>query len=148
MKVDDDVKKGLEGSPVQNPCDLDLLLFFARHPRTLMASEHLARLLGYQLREIAQSLEVLLAARFLTRTQHSTRSARLYVFAPGGMNGGWLPTLVERGSTREGRLELRRALTGAATRAAVGSRTSDGDDAMTHERAGPQSSEAHRRRER
>ena len=51
---------------LQRPCDLDLLVFFAKHPRTLIASEHLARLLGYKLNEIAQSLEGLLAAGLLT----------------------------------------------------------------------------------
>jgi hypothetical protein len=30
------------------PCDLDLLIFFARHPRILLASEQLAVLLGYE----------------------------------------------------------------------------------------------------
>ena len=96
---------------LQRPCDLDLLVFFARHPRTLLTSERLARLLGYQLKEIAQSLEVLLGAGFLTRTQDPARPARMYVFAPGVSNGESLPTIVEFASTRQGRLALRRAVT-------------------------------------
>jgi len=92
-------------------CDLDLVVFFARHSRTLMASEQLARLLGYQLKEIAQSLDGLIAAGFLTRTQNPTHPARMYVFAITGTTGGSLPAVVELASTREGRLALRRVLT-------------------------------------
>ena len=96
---------------LQRPCDLDLLVFFAKHPRTLLTSERLARLLGYQLKEIAQSLDVLLGAGFLTRTQDLARPARMYVFAPGVANDESLPAIVEFASTREGRLALRRAVT-------------------------------------
>lgn len=96
---------------LQRPCDLDLLVFFAKHPRTLMASEQLARLLGYQLNEIARSLDVLIEAGLLTRTQNPIRPARMYVFATDGRNAGWLSAFVELASTREGRLALRLALT-------------------------------------
>jgi hypothetical protein len=34
----------------------------------------------------------------------------MYVFAVGGPHGGWLPSLVELASTREGRLAMRAAL--------------------------------------
>jgi hypothetical protein len=116
---------------LQRPCDLDLLVFFARHPRTLMASEQLARLLGYQLREIAQSLDVLLAAGFLTPTQNRTHSARMYVFATDGTSGGSLPALVELASTREGRLALRWALTQSPAGRTAGLTTRAGDDPAT-----------------
>jgi hypothetical protein len=96
---------------LQRPCDLDLLVFSAKHPRTLMSNEQLAQLLGYQLNEIARSLDALLAADFLRRTQNPARLARMYVFAAGGTNGGSLQAVVEFASTREGRLALRRALT-------------------------------------
>ena len=96
-------------------CDLDLLIFFARHPRSLLASESLAGFLGYDLKEVAESLEVLLSAGLLTRTQTPAHAARLYVLAVEGTNGGstaeWLPSLVALASTREGRLALREALT-------------------------------------
>jgi hypothetical protein len=95
---------------LQRPCDLDLLVFFAKHPRTLMTSEQLARLLGYQLNEMARSLDVLLEAGLLTRTQKPPRAARMYVFAINGANEGWPPELVQLASTREGRLALRRVL--------------------------------------
>ena len=95
---------------LNNACDLDLLVFFARHPRSLLASESLASFLGYDLKQIADSLETLLAAGLLTRTQTTAHAARLYVFALEATNGDWLPPLVERASTREGRLALRQAL--------------------------------------
>ena len=96
---------------IQGPCDLDLLVFFAKHQRTLLTSEHLARLLGYPLKEIAQSLDVLLGAGFLTRTQSPTRPSRMYLFTTDSTNGGALSAVVALASTREGRLALRRAVT-------------------------------------
>jgi len=108
----DDTRTLLTRTPaIQSPCDLDLLVFFAKHQRTLLTSEHLARLLGYPLKEIAQSLDVLLGAGFLTRTQNPTHSSRMYVFTPDNPNGGALSALVALASTREGRLALRRAVT-------------------------------------
>jgi hypothetical protein len=91
-------------------CDLDLLIFFARHPRVLLTSESLASFLGYDLKDIADSLEVLMATGFLTRAQTIAHAARLYVFAPDDTSGDWLPSLVALVSTREGRLALRRTL--------------------------------------
>ena len=116
---------------LQRPCDLDLLVFFAKHQRTLMSSEQLARLLGYQLKEIARSLDVLLAADFLTRTENPARLARMYVFATGGTNDGSLPTVVELASTREGRLALRRALTHSPAGCTDGLAAQAGDDPGT-----------------
>ena len=99
---------------LRHACDLDLLLFFARHPRSLLASESLAAFLGYDLKEIAESLEVLMTAGLLTREQTPAHAARLYVFAigdaDGGSGNGWLPSLIAMASTREGRLALRHAL--------------------------------------
>ena len=114
MKANDDdpARTLLERLPaLQRPCDLDLLVFFAQHMRTLMSSEQLARLLGYPITEIARSLDALIAAGLLTRTQSPIRLARMYVFTTGGANGGSLSAVVACASTREGRLALRRALT-------------------------------------
>ncbi len=86
--------------------DLDLLIFFARHPRTLLTSEQLATFLGYELPQIAASLERLLQAGYLARSQHRAHAARLYVFSVGTGSGGWLPALLNIASTREGRLNL------------------------------------------
>ena len=99
---------------LKHACDLDLLVFFARHPRSLLASESLASFLGYDLKDIAASLDVLLGAGLLKRAQTPAHAARLYVFALDGAHvgpdGGWLPALLEMASTRQGRLALREAL--------------------------------------
>jgi hypothetical protein len=95
---------------LRNPCDLDLLLFFVRHPRSLLTSDQIAAYIGYDVNRIGDSLDRLLDAKLLTRSPNPTHAARLYVFSVGGPNGGWLPTLVELVSTREGRLAMREAL--------------------------------------
>src|SRR6185436_8815860 len=111
---------------LRHPCDLDLLVFFARHPRSLMASEHLAALLGYGLQQIAESLEVLLKADLVTRTQKASRPARMYVLAAGA-NGEWLPPLLDFAATRPGRLAMRRVLTRPPRRRAGDLTASDRD---------------------
>ena len=108
---------------LQCPCDLDLLVFFARHPRTLMSGEQLARLLGYQPKEVTRSLDVLLTASFLTRAQNQARPvrpARMYVLSIDAVTGGPLAAIVELASTCEGRLALRLALTPGQIRTGEG----------------------------
>jgi len=95
---------------LRNPCDFDLLIFFARHPRALLSSESLAAFLGYDLKAIADSLEVLLAGGLLHRKQTPAHAARLYVLASNGANHEWLSTLLEFASTRPGRLAVKQAL--------------------------------------
>jgi hypothetical protein len=95
---------------LRDSCDLDLLLFFVRHPRALLTSDQLAAYLGFDVKRIGESLEVLLEAKLLTRSPNPAHAARMYVFGVGGPNGGWLPALVEFMSTREGRLAMRRVL--------------------------------------
>ena len=95
---------------LRSACDLDLLLFFARHPRSLLTSEHIASFLGYDIKELATSLEVLTAAQVVTRIQNPTRVAQLFVFTPGGRDGGLLSSLLDLASTRDGRVDLLRAL--------------------------------------
>ena len=94
---------------LREAADFDLLVFFARHPRTLLASESLAALLGYELKDIARSLEALLECGLLTRTQTSAHAARLYVFA-ADPPPEWVPPLLKMAATRTGRLALRQLL--------------------------------------
>src|SRR5436190_16953593 len=47
---------------LRHPCDLDLLLFFSRHPRAFLLSERLAEYVGYDLTQVMQSLETLITA--------------------------------------------------------------------------------------
>ena len=91
---------------LRRPSDLDLLVFFARHPRTLLSSEQLAAFLGYGVKEMAASLELLLDAGFLTRTSHPRHVTRMHLLAGTPPGGGWLPAVKRLATTREGRLAL------------------------------------------
>src|SRR5436309_15970332 len=78
---------------VRHPCDLDLVLFFYRHPRALLTSERLAAYVGYDLNQVARSLDLLTAAGVLERSQNPTHAARLYVLKMP--QSGWLTSLLE-----------------------------------------------------
>ena len=95
---------------IKDPCDLDLLLFFYRHPRAVLSSERLALYVGYDLSQIAKSLETLIEGGLLTRMQRPTAGARMYVLAKDGPRGGGLDALLRLAATREGRLATRAAL--------------------------------------
>ncbi len=95
---------------LRHPCDLDLLLFFHRHPRAFLISERLAQYVGYELPQVAHSLETLITAGLLRRSPDSTHPARLYVLTPGSALGGWLSSLLRIAATREGRLAVIHAL--------------------------------------
>src|SRR5256886_11384612 len=53
---------------LRHPCDLDLLLFFSRHPRAYLITERLAEYVGYELPQVAQSLETVITAGLLRRS--------------------------------------------------------------------------------
>jgi len=97
---------------LRHPCDLDLLLFFHRHPRAILTSERLAAYVGYDLNQLGRSLDLLTDAGLLTRSQNPTHAARLYVLnAP---ETGWLAWVLEIASTREGRKKLLQTMREAA----------------------------------
>lgn len=107
MSIEQQARRLLERMGVlQHPSDLDLLIFFSRHPHSLLSSEHLSALLGYDINYVATALDRLVAADLVTRTQTSKHAARLFVLADGGPHRDWFPDLVRIGSTREGRLAL------------------------------------------
>ena len=110
MNPDQHAQELLDALAIRRLCDLNLLVFFARHPRTLLASEQLAGFIGFDLPQIAESLETLLRAGFLKRTAHSSYSARMYIFALDGPGAAPLTSLVQFVSTRDGRLATMRAL--------------------------------------
>ncbi len=95
---------------LKHPCDLDLLLFFSRHPRAFLISERLAEYVRYDLPQVERSLETLITARLLRRSPNSTHPAQLYVLTPGSTLGGWLSPLLRIAATREGRLAVLHAL--------------------------------------
>ena len=95
---------------LRRPGDLDLLLFFYRHPRSFLISERLAAYVGYDLAQVDQALEILITAGLLRRSPDSTDPARLYVLAQESRLGGWLSSLLQIAATREGRLAVIQAL--------------------------------------
>src|SRR5213596_3478623 len=62
---------------LKHPCDLDLLLFFDRHPRAFLIRERLAEYVGYDLTQVEHSLETLITAGLLRIA--ATREGRLTV---------------------------------------------------------------------
>lgn len=101
---------------VRGACDLDLLVFLHRHPRSLLASEQLAAFVGYDIKEIAKSLDAFIDAGLLERTQNPTHSARLYLLVLDGPEHGALGPLLKLASTREGRRNIVQALNRARSR--------------------------------
>lgn len=95
---------------VRHRCDLDLLLFFYRHPRALLTAEQLVVYLGQDLEQVAKSLESLIDAGLLTRSQNPSRAARLYVLEVEAIPGGLLSSFLKIAATREGRLQIMRLL--------------------------------------
>jgi hypothetical protein len=96
---------------LEHPGDLDLLLFFYRHPQAFLKSERLAEFVGYDLPQIERSLETLMTAGLLRQSPDSTRPARLYVLTRSSSPlGGWLSSLLRTAATRQGRLAVIHAL--------------------------------------
>jgi len=102
---------------IRHACDLDLLLFFNRHPRALLTGEQLVAWLGYEHERIANSIEGLIDAGLLTRSQNRSHAARLYVLELGAVPGGLLSSLAEMAATHEGRQSVIRRLRSAPDRA-------------------------------
>jgi hypothetical protein len=106
------IRQLVERSTVlHHPCDVDLLLFFYRHPRSLLTSDHLATLVGYGVSQIVKSLDAFIAAGIIERSQNPTHKARMYRLVHGTPDG-WLSAIVKVASTRHGRYDVMRALTG------------------------------------
>jgi hypothetical protein len=95
---------------IRRPCDLDLLVFFYRHPRALLTAEQLIGYLGRDREEVAKSLESLMEARLVTRSQNPSHTARLYVLELDALPGGLLTSFLEIAISRQGRHELMQLL--------------------------------------
>lgn len=101
---------------VQNACDLDLLVFLHRHPRTLLTSEQLAEFVGYHLKDTAKALDAFIEAGLLERTvQLSGHAARMFLLQLDGPQGGGVKALLELASTRQGRQGIMEALNGGGS---------------------------------
>ena len=96
---------------IRNACDLDLILFLHRHPRTLLTSEQLAGFVGYNLKDIAKALDSFIDVGLLERTtQQSLHAARMFTLLLDGPHGGGLRPLLDLAFTREGREAILEAL--------------------------------------
>ena len=106
------IKRLLFRAPViQSACDLDLMVFLHRHPRTLLTSEQVSALVGYNLRDIAKSIDAFIEVGLLERTaQGSMHAARMFVLLLDGPQGGGISALLELSSTRKGRQRILEAL--------------------------------------
>jgi hypothetical protein len=96
----------VEAAGLRDACDLDLLLFFSRHPRVVLSSEQLAAYVGYDLPQVARALDLLLGAGLLKRTLHHGAPGRMYVLE---IDHGedWLEPLRRACATPDGRNALR-----------------------------------------
>ena len=105
-------KRLLARTPViKNACDLDVMVFLHRHPRTLLTSEQLAGFVGYNLKDIARALDGFIEAGLLARTmQQSMHAARLFVLLIDSPRGEAVRALLELASTRVGRQGVLEAL--------------------------------------
>jgi DNA-binding MarR family transcriptional regulator len=95
---------------IRHVCDLDLLMFFWRHPCALLGGEQLAAHLGYDPGQIEKSLDGLVGQGLLRRSQNPSHAARLHVLELHGVPGELLPPLLNTAATRDGRLHMRQLL--------------------------------------
>jgi hypothetical protein len=91
---------------IRGACELDLLGFLHRHPRTLLTSEQLAVFVGYDIKEVARSIDVFIEAGLLGRTKNRLHAARMYSLVLNGQQGDGLTALMELAGTKHGRRDL------------------------------------------
>jgi hypothetical protein len=99
----------VEVAGLRGACDLDLLLFFSRHPRVVLSSEQLAAYVGYDLPEVARALDLLLGAGLLKRTLNHGTPGRMYVLEVDRAEE-WLELLRRVCATPDGRNVLKTLL--------------------------------------
>jgi hypothetical protein len=96
----------VDAAGLRDACDLDLLLFFSRHPRVVLSSEQLAAYVGYDLAQVARALDLLLGAGLLKRTLNQGAPGRMYVLEIDHAEE-WLEPLQRVCATPVGRNALR-----------------------------------------
>ena len=87
---------------LRDACDLDLLLFFSRHPRVVLSSEQLAAYVGYEAEHVARSLDLLLSVGLITRTPKRGAPGRMLVLEIDRAQE-WLEPLRRLCATPDGR---------------------------------------------
>jgi hypothetical protein len=99
----------LEAAGLRDACDLDLLLFFSRHPCVVLSSERLATYVGYEVQQVARALDFLLGAGLLKRMLHQGGPGRMYVLEVDHAEQ-WLEPLRSICATPDGRNSLKALL--------------------------------------
>lgn len=99
----------IEAAGLRDTCDLDLLLFFSRHPRVVLSSEQLATYVGYDVPQVARALDLLLSTGLVTRASSQGAPGRMYVLAADRVEE-WLQPLRRLCAVPEGRHALRALL--------------------------------------
>jgi DNA-binding MarR family transcriptional regulator len=106
-----DIQRLLASAPaIAGACELDLLVFFYRHPRSLLTNEQVAVLVGYDTKQIARAIESFVEGGLLERTQDSMHAARLYVLLLEAPQDRGLKQLLALASTHQGRADILQAL--------------------------------------
>ena len=113
----EDTKRLLARTPlIHGACELDLLVFLHRHPRSMLTTEKLAAFVGHDLQQVGKSLDAFIAAGLVQRTQNPMHAARMYLLVLNGPQGGGLKALLKLASTRQGRREILEALNAGRSR--------------------------------
>lgn len=95
---------------IRNRCDLDVLVYLFRHADALLTGERLAAAVGYDLKQVAGSLDTLVFGGLLKRTRSRADGLGMYVFGPSRTEEGALASLLQMATSRAGRLEILRVL--------------------------------------
>lgn len=103
----DEASRLLARTPViRGACELDLLGFLHRHPRTLLTREQLAVFVGYDMKQVAKSIDLFIDAGLLGRTKNRMHAARMYSLVLDGHQGDGITALLELAATKQGRLDI------------------------------------------
>ena len=92
------------------------MLFFSRHPRTLLTNDCLCAAVGYGRVRIAQSLDGLIAGCLLKQIRSPSNTVNLYVLERGGLAQETVGCLLEFAFTRNGRGCVMRLLAAPSVR--------------------------------
>jgi hypothetical protein len=103
----DEAKLLLARTPViRGACELDLLRFLQRHPRTLLTSEQIAVFVGYDMKQVAKSIDLFIEAGLLGRTKNRLHAARMYSLVLNGQQGDGITALLELVGSKQGRRDI------------------------------------------
>ncbi len=98
---------------IRYACDLDLLMFFFRHPCALLSVEQVAAQVGYARERVEESLDALIDSGLVKHSESPSHAARLYALQLGGPPGEQVTPILQIAATHEGRRKVMRLLASA-----------------------------------